>query len=146
MRAHPLSKAEKSFTAKLGPEWQGLYHVLQQVGPLHYEWGEVLEESGEDRRAVHVSHLKLCFPTTQQVEEQQLQQLKEISEAESEEEHFLGFPTSPTSPISPPGKLKTWPGHHCNIPSVTQSKNVVEEEKNPIDLGFKQNKQTEKKI
>ncbi len=61
-------KAEKSFTANPAPKWQGLYHVLQQVGPLNYDM--VLEESGEDRWTVHVSCFKPCFPTAQQLEEQ----------------------------------------------------------------------------
>ncbi len=66
VRAHPLSKAEKSFAAKLAPKWQGPYRVVQQVGPVNYQ--VVLETSGQDLKVVHLSQLKPCFPTTQELQ------------------------------------------------------------------------------
>lgn len=53
IRAHPLCKAEKSFTAKLAPKWQEPYRVVQQVGPVNYQ--VVLEALGQDLKVVHVS-------------------------------------------------------------------------------------------
>ena len=124
LRAHPFSKAEKAFTAKLAPKWQGPYRVLQQVGPLNYE--VVLEESGTDRRIVHISHLKPCYPTAQQVEEQQNRQLREIFEEETMDEDFLGFPASPPMVTSrPPEKMK------IKTKSLRES---GEKDKNLIDL------------
>ncbi|XP_061589443.1 uncharacterized protein LOC133454734 [Cololabis saira] len=90
IRAHPLSKAEKSFTAKLAPKWQGPYRVVQQVGPVNYQ--VVLEDSGQDLKVVHVSRLKPCYPSAQEMEERERKRVLEIFLEDSEEEDFLGFP------------------------------------------------------
>lgn len=89
MRAHPLSKAEKSFAAKLAPKWQGPYRVVEQVGPVNYK--VVLENSGKDLKVVHISRLKPCYPTAQDLEEQEKKHILEILNEESDEEDFLGF-------------------------------------------------------
>uniref|UniRef100_A0A3P8SHI7 Integrase catalytic domain-containing protein n=1 Tax=Amphiprion percula TaxID=161767 RepID=A0A3P8SHI7_AMPPE len=100
LRAHPMSKAEKSFTAKLAPKWQGPYRILQQTGSLNYE--VVLEDSGEDHRNVHISRLKPCYPTAEDMDELQRHQLQGIFEEETEVEEFFGFQTTATqcSPTS----------------------------------------------
>lgn len=61
MSAHPYSKAEKLFSVKLAPKWQGPYRIAQKLGHLNYEI--VLEDSGEDLRVIHVSKLRPCFPS-----------------------------------------------------------------------------------
>lgn len=90
IRAYPLSKAEKSFAAKFAPKWQGLYQVVEQVGPMNYK--VVLETFGEDLKVVHISCLKPCYPNTQD-----LQWVLEILNEASDEEDFLGFPNTPFS-------------------------------------------------
>lgn len=92
MRSHPYSKAEKAFSAKLAPKWQGPYRIVRRLSPLNYEI--VLEESGEVYRVAHVSRLKPCYPTAKEVEERQRRQVIEILLEDSEDEEFLGF--SPT--------------------------------------------------
>lgn len=92
LRAHPLSKAEKSFAAKLAPKWQGPYRVVQRKGPVNYE--VVLEDTGEDLKTVHISRLKPCYPTTEEVEQQQRQRLLDLFTEESDDEEFKGFPSS----------------------------------------------------
>lgn len=89
VRGHPLSKAEKSFAAKLAPKWQGPYRVVQQVGPVNYK--VVLEASGRDLKVVHISHLKPCYPNAQNLQEQERQRVLEIFNEDSDEEEFLGF-------------------------------------------------------
>uniref|UniRef100_A0A667Z6P1 Integrase catalytic domain-containing protein n=1 Tax=Myripristis murdjan TaxID=586833 RepID=A0A667Z6P1_9TELE len=65
LRAHPLSRADKSFAAKLAPKWQGPYRVVQKKGPVNYE--VVLEDTGEDLKTVHISRLKPCYPTAEEL-------------------------------------------------------------------------------
>ncbi|KAL2091743.1 hypothetical protein ACEWY4_011541 [Coilia grayii] len=88
-RTHPYSKAEKSFSAKLAPKWQGPYRVVNQTGPLNYQI--VHEATGEDMRVVHVSQLKPCFPTAKEYDELQRRKVMELFAEESDEEDFLGF-------------------------------------------------------
>ncbi|KAE8297832.1 Retrovirus-related Pol polyprotein from transposon 17.6 Protease [Larimichthys crocea] len=95
LRAHPLSKADKSFAAKLAPKWQGPYRVVEQVGPVNYK--VVLENSGTDLKVVHISRLKPCYPTAQDLQEQEKKHLLEIFNEESDEEDFLGFTDSSCS-------------------------------------------------
>ncbi len=89
MRTHPYSKAEKFFSAKIAPKWQGPYRIVQRLGPLNYEI--VLEDNGEDKRVVHVSRLKPCFPSAKELEAQQQRQLLHCFNEDSDEEEFLGF-------------------------------------------------------
>ena len=92
LRSHPYSKAEKSFTAKLAPKWLGPYRVISQVGPVNVD--VVLEESGEDRKVVHVSRLKPCYPTAEELEKADRKRIMDLFEEDSEEEEFLGFPSA----------------------------------------------------
>lgn len=46
MKAHPMSKASKNYTAKLAPRWIGPYRVVEQTGPVNYRI--VLEDTGRD--------------------------------------------------------------------------------------------------
>lgn len=89
MRSHPYSKAEKAFSAKLAPRWQGPYRIVRRLSPLNYEI--VLEETGEDLRVTHVSRLKPCYPTAKEVEQQQRSQVVRIFMEDSDDEEFLGF-------------------------------------------------------
>ena len=131
VRAHPLSKVEMSFTAKLAPKWQGPYRMVQQVGSVNYK--VVLEASGQDLKVVHISHLKPCYPNTQDLQEQERKHVLEILNQESDEEDFLGF--SDTACSAPSGGwVKGSAGgqedhyssnHHSNsfIPSVIRLMN-----------------------
>ncbi|KAI2647959.1 Retrovirus-related Pol polyprotein from transposon 17.6 [Labeo rohita] len=89
IRSHPLSKAEKKFSAKLAPKWQGPYRIVRRMGPLTYQ--VVQEKTGEDLRVIHISQLKTCYPTAQQLDEIQHRQLVEIFKEEDADEEFLGF-------------------------------------------------------
>lgn len=89
MRSHPYSKAEKAFSAKLAPKWQGPYRIVRQLTPLNYEI--VLEETGEDLRVTHVSRLKPCYPTAKEVEDDQRSKVLQLFLEESEDDEFLGF-------------------------------------------------------
>uniref|UniRef100_A0A674CB77 Integrase catalytic domain-containing protein n=1 Tax=Salmo trutta TaxID=8032 RepID=A0A674CB77_SALTR len=89
LRSHPYSKAEQFFSAKLAPKWQGPYRIVEQSGPLNYR--VVKEDTGEDMRVVHVSRLKACYPSAEELEEIERRKVLEIFEEESEET-FLGFP------------------------------------------------------
>ncbi|GAA6080783.1 uncharacterized protein LOC113073276 [Tachysurus ichikawai] len=89
LRSNPYSKAEKAFSAKLAPRWKGPYRVVQQVGPLNYKI--VLEKTGEDLRVAHVSRFKPCYPSAEELEQQQRRQLLELFNEESDTEEFLGF-------------------------------------------------------
>lgn len=71
------------------PKWQGPYRIIRKLGPLNYEI--VLEDTGEDLRVVHVSKLKPCFPSAQELELLQKRRLHEIFNEDSDEEEFLGF-------------------------------------------------------
>ena len=51
----------------------------------------VLEETGEDRKVVHVSRLKHCYPSAQELEKLERQRVLDIFNEESDEEEFLGF-------------------------------------------------------
>uniref|UniRef100_A0A671TWU2 Gypsy retrotransposon integrase-like protein 1 n=1 Tax=Sparus aurata TaxID=8175 RepID=A0A671TWU2_SPAAU len=99
VRAHHLSKADKSFTAKLAPKWQGQYRVVQQVGPVNYK--VVLEASGQDLKVVHISRLKPCYPNAKDLQELERKRVLEILNEESDEEDFLGF--SDTTCSAPSG-------------------------------------------
>ena len=90
LRSHPYSKAEQFFSAKLAPKWQGPYRIVEQRGPLNYR--VVKEDTGEDMRVVHVSRLKACYPSADELEEIERRKVLEIFEEESDEETFLGFP------------------------------------------------------
>ena len=90
LRTHPYSKKEKFFTAKLAPKWQGPYRIVEQLGPLNYR--AVKEDTGEDMRVVHVSRLKACYPSAEEVDELERSKVLDILEEESDEETFLGFP------------------------------------------------------
>ena len=96
VRAHPLSKAEKSFAAKLAPKWQGPYRVVQQTGPVNYQ--VVLEETGLDLKVVHISRLKPCYPTAQELEERERKRVLDIFQEDSDEEDFFGFPDTAIAP------------------------------------------------
>lgn len=71
LRSHPYSKAEKAFSAKLAPKWQGPYRVVRVLGPLNYEI--VREDTGEDLRTVHVCNIKPCYPSSRQLEAEEHQ-------------------------------------------------------------------------
>lgn len=92
IRAHPLSKADRSFTAKLAPRWKGPYRVVRQTSPVNFE--VVLEDSGEDLRVVHVVQMKPCFPTAEEWDWREQRRVLEIFQEESDEEDFLGFPAT----------------------------------------------------
>ncbi len=101
--AHPLSKVSKSFAAKLAPKWQEPYRVVQQAGPVNYQ--VVLEDSCEDLEVVHISWMKPCYPTTQEIEKHEHRRDLEIFNEESDEEVFLGF--SDTACSGPSGEWAT---------------------------------------
>ncbi len=52
MRSHPLSKAERKFSAKLAPKWQGPYRIIRRMGPLNYQ---VVQEKQERIYELHTS-------------------------------------------------------------------------------------------
>lgn len=56
IKAHPYSRADKSYMAKLAPRWKGPYRVIRQVGPLNVD--VVLEETGENIHVVNVAQIK----------------------------------------------------------------------------------------
>ena len=76
LRTHPYSKKDKSFTAKLAPKWQGPYRIVEQLGPLNYR--AVKEDTGEDMRVVHVSRLKACYPSAEEVDELERRKIIDI--------------------------------------------------------------------
>ena len=92
LRTHPYSKKETAFAAKLAPRWHGPYRVIQKMGPVNVDI--VREDDGEGRKTVHVSRLKPCYPTAEEVEARERQRVLDIFEEESDNEEFLGFPES----------------------------------------------------
>lgn len=90
LRNFPQSSGQHHFSAKLAQRWKGPYRIIKQQGPINYQ--VALESSGEDVRNVHVSNLKACFPTAEELEIQEGKRLLEIFQESSEEdEEFLGF-------------------------------------------------------
>ncbi len=87
MYSHPLSKAEITFSAKLAPKWQGPYRITRRMGPLNYQ--VVQEKTGEDLRVTHISQLRVCYPTAQQLDEIQHRQLVEILKKEDGDKECL---------------------------------------------------------
>lgn len=69
-------------------------------GTVNYEI--VLEDTGEDRRVVHISRLKPCYPTAEEVEEQQRRRLLQLFAEESDAEEFKGFPSTEITLRIPP--------------------------------------------
>lgn len=86
MCTHPYSKAE-TFYLKIAPKWQGPYRIVQKLGPLNNKI--VLEDTGEDLRVVHVSRLKPCFLSAQELEAQQHHRLLDTLNEHSDEERFF---------------------------------------------------------
>lgn len=68
---------------------------MQQVGPVNYK--VVLETSGQDLKVVRISRLKLCYPTAQDLQEQERKRVLDISHEDSDEEDFLDFPDTACS-------------------------------------------------
>ena len=89
IKAHPYSRADKSYMAKLAPRWKGPYRVIRHVRPLNFE--VVLEETGENIRVVNVAQIKPFFPTAEEMDRKHHQRILAIFEEESDEEDFLGF-------------------------------------------------------
>lgn len=98
IRTHPLSKGDKSFTAKLAPRWKGPYRVVRRTGPVNFE--VVTEDTGEDLRVVHFAQMKPCYPSAKEWERAQRQKVLEIFQDESDDEDFPGFPVSDLETIS----------------------------------------------
>lgn len=59
VRAHPLSKAESKFSAKLAPRWLGPAKVEKRLGPITYRISGVLSDGKSD--TVNVVNLKPFF-------------------------------------------------------------------------------------
>lgn len=59
VRAHPLSKAESKFSAKLAPRWLGPVKVEKRLGPITYRICGVLSDGKSD--TVNVANLKPFF-------------------------------------------------------------------------------------
>ena len=127
LRTHPLSNAAKSFAAKLAPKWQGPYRVVRQVGPVNYE--VVQEETGLDLRVVHISRLKPCYPTAEEVEQEEHRRVMEIFEAESDEEEFLGFPDKICTSVPPsPATL------HPSVPTDSEMEEQEQDHRRVMEI------------
>lgn len=88
VRAYPLSKAEKFFTANLTPKWKG-HSGWYGKWPVNNK--VILEASGQDLKVVHISRLKPCYPNAQDLQDQERKRVLEILNEDSDEEDFLGF-------------------------------------------------------
>uniref|UniRef100_A0A3P9JTM2 Gypsy retrotransposon integrase-like protein 1 n=1 Tax=Oryzias latipes TaxID=8090 RepID=A0A3P9JTM2_ORYLA len=64
IRAHPLSDAANSFSAKLAPKWTGPAHVVRRLGPLNYQiqWEETKKSD-----SVNVVSMKPYFKSNPSV-------------------------------------------------------------------------------
>ncbi len=62
------------------------------MGLVNYDI--VLGDTGEDRKVVHVSRLKPCYPSASELEKLERQRVMDIFNEESDEDDFLGFPSS----------------------------------------------------
>ena len=57
LKAHPISKLKKNFSAKLAPKWRGPYTLQERLSPVNFG----IQGEGREVRIAHVDQIKLII-------------------------------------------------------------------------------------